>query len=270
MEKETLHQLEKDFEVRSDGVLYFKDRVWMPKVDQLRSTIMDKPHQTKYSIHPGADKIYKGLKEHYWWPGMKKDIALYVSKCMTCAKVKAKHQNPSGLLQQPEIPKWKWKQISMDFVTKLPMTKMGHDSIWVSPWKGLLRFGKKGKLGPRFVGPFEILERIGPVSYKLNLPVELSVIHDTFHVSNLKKCLSKETVVLPLKEVQINEQLCITEDPIDILDREVKKLRRSKLSIVKVRWSSKHGLEYTWEREPFMKSKYPHLFAKESPGSGKK
>ncbi|KAJ9541973.1 hypothetical protein OSB04_028479 [Centaurea solstitialis] len=270
MEKETLHQLEKDFEVRSDGVLYFKDRVWMPKVDQLRSTIMDKPHQTKYSIHPGADKIYKGLKEHYWWPGMKKDIALYVSKCMTCAKVKAKHQNPSGLLQQPEIPKWKWKQISMDFVTKLPKTKMGHDSIWVSPWKGLLRFGKKGKLGPRFVGPFEILERIGPVSYKLNLPVELSVIHDTFHVSNLKKCLSKETVVLPLKEVQINEQLCITEDPIDILDREVKKLRRSKLSIVKVRWSSKHGLEYTWEREPFMKSKYPHLFAKESPGSGKK
>ena len=87
----------------------------------------------------------------------------------------------------------------------------------VSPWKGLLRFGKKGKLSPRYIGPFEILERIGLVAYKLNLPQELSAIHDTFHVSNLKKCLSEETMVLSLKEVQINDQLRIIEKPIEIL-----------------------------------------------------
>ncbi|KAJ9544200.1 hypothetical protein OSB04_023907 [Centaurea solstitialis] len=104
LKKETLHQIEKEFEVKANGVRYFKDKMWTPKVDQLRSTIMDEAHLTKYSIHPVSDKIYKGLKEHYWWPGMKKDIALYVSKCLTCARIKAEHQKPSRLLQQPEIP----------------------------------------------------------------------------------------------------------------------------------------------------------------------
>ncbi|KAJ9556102.1 hypothetical protein OSB04_010716 [Centaurea solstitialis] len=130
LKKETLHQMEKEFEEKADGVRYFKNRIWIPKVDQLRTTIMDEAHQSKYSIHPGSDKMYKGLKEHYWWPGMKKDIATYVSKCLTCARIKAEHQKPSGLLQQPEIPEWKWERISMDFVTKLPKTKKGHDSIW--------------------------------------------------------------------------------------------------------------------------------------------
>ena len=139
----------------------------------------------------------------------------------------------------------------------------------VSPWKGLLRFGKKGKLSPRFIGPFEIQERIGPVAYKLDLPPELSAIHDTFHVSNLKKCLSEEAMVLSLKEVQINDQLRIIEKPIEILDQEIKQLRRSKIPIVKVRWNSKHGPEFTWERKDFMKSKYPQLFTNESPMSGK-
>ncbi|KAJ9536505.1 hypothetical protein OSB04_un000342 [Centaurea solstitialis] len=139
----------------------------------------------------------------------------------------------------------------------------------LSPLKGLFRFGKTGKLSPRFIGPFEILERIGPVAYRLDLPLELSAIHDTFHVSNLKKCLSEKTVVLPLEGVQINEQLHIAEVPIEILDREIKQLRRSKIPIVMVRWNSKHGLEFTWEREAFMKSKYPHLFTEESPASGK-
>ncbi|KAJ9536729.1 hypothetical protein OSB04_un000114 [Centaurea solstitialis] len=131
LKKETLHKLEKEFEEKSDGVRYFKDRIWVPKGEQLRKMIMDEAHQSRYSIHPGSDKMYKGLKEHYWWPGMKKDIATYVSKCLTCARIKAEHQKPSGLLQQPEIPEWKWEQISMDFVTKLPKTKKGHDSIWV-------------------------------------------------------------------------------------------------------------------------------------------
>ncbi|KAJ9544216.1 hypothetical protein OSB04_023923 [Centaurea solstitialis] len=128
LNKETLHQMEKEFEEKTDGVRYFKDKIWIPKVDQLRKMIMDEAQQSRYSIHPGSDKMYKGLKEHYWWPGMKKDIATYVSKCLTCARIKAEHQKPSGLLQQPENPEWKWERISMDF---LPKTKKGHDSIWV-------------------------------------------------------------------------------------------------------------------------------------------
>ena len=130
----------------------------------------------------------------------------------------------------------------------------------VSPWKGLVRFGKKGKLSPRYVGPFEILERIGPVAYKLQLPQELSAIHDTFHVSNLKKCLADETLIVPLEEIKINDKLSFVEEPIEILDREVKQLKRSKIPIVKVRWNSKRGPEYTWEREDYIKEKYPQLF----------
>ena len=132
----------------------------------------------------------------------------------------------------------------------------------ISPWKGIVRFGKKNKLSPRYVGPFEIIERIGPVAYKLKLPQELSAIHDTFHVSNLKKCQTDETLVLPLKDVQVDNRLHFVEEPIEILDREVKRLRRSKIPISKIRWNSRHGPEYTWEREDYMKLKYPHLFAK--------
>ncbi|KAJ9553017.1 hypothetical protein OSB04_017062 [Centaurea solstitialis] len=426
LKDETLHQKEKEFEVRSDGACYFKDRVWVPKVDRLRSTIMDEAYQAKYSIHLGADKMYKGLKEHYWWPGMKKDVALYVSKCMTCARVKAEHQKPFGLLQQPEILERKWKQISMDFVTKLPKTKKGHDSIWVivdrlmksahfltiredfsidrlaqlyvneivmrhgvpvsiisdrdsrftlqfcwmqnrivsevtschdkkamgtwldlstsyhpqtdgqtertvqtledmlhacvmefggswddhlpsvefsynnsyhtsiqcAPYKALygrkcrsplswLEVGEQQLTRPDIVQEttykikliqeklkaardhqksyadnrwkmleFQVSDKVLlPVAYKLDLPLEFSAIHDTFHVSNLKKCLSEETVVLPLEEVQINEQLRITEEPIEIFDREIKQLRRSKIPIVKVRWNSKHGPEFTWSEK---------------------
>ncbi|GKB48183.1 reverse transcriptase domain-containing protein [Tanacetum coccineum] len=348
----------------------------------------------------------------YWWPGMKRDIATYVSKCLTCSKVKAEHQRPSGILQQPEIPEWKWDKITMDFITKLPRSKNGHDTIWVivdrltksahflairedysserlariyideivarhgvpvsiisdrdgrftlrcwqtvqnalgtrldmstayhpqtdgqskrtiqtledmlracvidfggswdvhlplaefsynnsyhssircapfealygrkcrspvlwveigessligpefvqettdkvvlikeklkaardcqksyadnrriplefevgdrvmlkvSPWKGVFRFGKKGKLAPRYVGPFEILERIGPVAYRLRLPEELSGVHDTFHVSNLKKCLADASLHVPLDEIKVDKTLqnfCFVEE----------------------------------------------------------
>ena len=99
LRSETLHHLEKEIETRSDGVCYFKDKVWIPKVDNLRSTILDEVHQSRYSIHTEADKMYKELKEYYWWPRMKKYISLYLNKCLTCAKIKVEHQNPSGLLQ---------------------------------------------------------------------------------------------------------------------------------------------------------------------------
>ncbi|KAI3675482.1 hypothetical protein L1987_85072 [Smallanthus sonchifolius] len=130
----------------------------------------------------------------------------------------------------------------------------------VSPWKGVIRFGKRGKLNPRYIGPFKILKRIGPVAYKLNLPETLSGVHDVFHMSNLKKCLSDETLVIPLEEIQIDDQLHFVEEPIEIMDREVKQLKQSRIPIVKVRWNSRRGPEFTWEREDQFKRKYPHLF----------
>ncbi|GJX00439.1 putative reverse transcriptase domain-containing protein [Tanacetum coccineum] len=401
---EWLRGLQKHFERRDDGGIYFFDRIWIPSVGGVRKLIMDEAHTSRYSIHPGADKMYHDLRDLYWWPGMKRDIAEYVSKCLTCSKIKTEHQKSSGLLQQPEIPEWKWEKITMELVTKLPRSSSGYNAIWVivdrltksvhflpiredykteklariyineivarhgvpvsiisnhdgrfashlwqalqealgtklhmstayhpetdgqsertirtlkdmlracvmdfggswdthlllvefsynnsyhtsvkcapfealyggkcrspviltkvresqligpelvqettekifqikerlkmarsrqksytdkrrkplefkvgdrvllkvSPWKGVVRFGKKGKLAPRYVGPFEIVECVRPVAYRLKLPQELSCVHDTFHVSNLKKCLAEPDVQVPLDEIEIDENL---------------------------------------------------------------
>ncbi|GJX73003.1 putative reverse transcriptase domain-containing protein [Tanacetum coccineum] len=397
--------LDEMIEQRSDGTLYYLDQIWVPLKGEVRTLIMDEAHKSKYYVHPGADKMYYDLRDRYWWLGMKKDIAEYVSKCLTCLKVKAEHQRPSGLLQQPEIPVWKWEGIAMDFVTKLPRTSSGHDTIWVivdrltksahflpmredykmerlarlylneivarhgvpisiisdrdsrftsrfwqstqealetrldismayhpqtdgqsertiqtledmlrafliglelvqetiekisqikdrlkvardrqksyadkrrkplefsvgdyvllkvSPWKGVVRFGKKGKLTPRFVGPFEIIEKVDTMAYRLDLPKELNGFHDTFHVSNFKKCLAYPTLKVPLDEIRVDAKLNFVEEPVEILEREFKKLKRSRIAIVKVWWNSKCGPEFTWEREDQMKLKYPLLFS---------
>ncbi|GJZ89442.1 putative reverse transcriptase domain-containing protein [Tanacetum coccineum] len=362
--------LDELIERRSDGALYYLDQIWVPLKGDVRTLIMDEAHKLKYLVHPGADKI-----------------------CLTCLMIKAEHQRPSGLLQQPEILKWKWERIAMDFVTKLPRTSSGHDVIWVivdqltksahflpmrkdykmdslarlylneivsrhgvpisiiydrdsrftsrfwqpmqaalgtrldmsmayhpqidrqterpelvqettkkisqiknrlkaardrqksyadkrrkplefsvgdyvllkvSPWKGVVRFGKKGKLAPRFVGPFEIIEKVGPVAYRLDLPNELNGVHDMFHVLNLKKCLADPTLQVPLDEIRVDAKLNFVEEPVEILEREFKKLKRSRIAIVKVRWNSKRGPEFTWEREDQMKLKYPYLFSASS------
>ncbi|GJY54555.1 hypothetical protein Tco_0446219 [Tanacetum coccineum] len=286
-----LHKgLDEMIEQRSDGNLYYLDRIWVP---------------------------------------LKGDV-------------KAEHQRPSGLLQQPKIPKWKWERIAMDFVTKLPRTSSGHDIIWVlavdargirnsvgheyslppldrcvrcasfealygrkcsSPimWAKVgegqligpklvhetnekvsqikdrlkatrdrqksyadkkrkpLEFGIERELAPRFVGPFKIIEKVGPVAYRLDLPEELDGVHDTFHVSNLKKCLADPTLQMPLDETQVEfyGKACRNF-------REFKKLKRSRIAIVKVRWNSKRSPEFTWEREDQMKLKYPQLFSNDS------
>ncbi|GKB73001.1 reverse transcriptase domain-containing protein [Tanacetum coccineum] len=254
---------------------------------------------------------------------MKAIIAKYVGKCLTCSRVNAECQKPSGLLVQPEVPIWKWERITMDFITKLPRTSNGHDTIWVivdrltksvhfipiretnsmetltrlyikeivtrhgvsisiisdrdshftsrfwqslqsalvSPRKGDIRFGKLGKLNPRYIRPFKILEWIGPLAYKLEFPEELSNIHSTFHVSNLKKCLSDESLVIPMKELRLDDKLNFVEEPVEIMDREVKQLKQSRIPIVKVRWNSKRGPEFMWEREDQIHAKYPHLFS---------
>ncbi|KAJ0556028.1 putative nucleotidyltransferase, Ribonuclease H [Helianthus annuus] len=444
-------------EQKADGAYYVTGRIWVPLYGGLRELVMDEAHKSRYSVHPGSDKMYHDISTTYWWPSMKAHIATYVGKCLTCARVKVEYQKPAGLLQQPKIPQWKWEEISMDFVTGLPRSQRGNDTIWVivdrltksahflpiketdkfstladvylkevvsrhgvptsiisdrdarftselwqamhksfgsrldmstayhpqtdgqsertiqtledmlracvidfgngwekhlplvefsynnsyhtsiqaapfealygrkcrsplcwaevgdsqitgpeivvdatekiaqirqrmaaardrqkayadkrrkplefevgdrvllkvSPWKGVVRFGKRGKLNPRYVGPFEIIEKIGKVAYKLKLPAELGAVHNVFHVSNLKKCLSDETLIIPFKELTIDERLQFVEEPVEITDRDVKVLKHKRIPLVRVRWNSKRGPEYTWEREDRMTEKYPQLF----------
>ncbi|GJV65521.1 putative reverse transcriptase domain-containing protein [Tanacetum coccineum] len=255
---ENLRGMDKSFEIRPDGTRCIKNRSWLPLFGNLRDLIMHESHKSKYSIYPGSDKMYQDLKKLYWWPNMKAIIVEYVGKCLTCSRVKAECQNPSGLLVQPKIPMWKWERITMDFITKQPPTNMtqsgslsiapqnphisslpGRQIVWkplqVSPRKGVIRFGKRGKLNPQYIGPFKILERISPVAYKLELPEELSNIHNTLYVSNLKKCLSDESLVIPMKEFRLDDKLNIVEEPVEIMDREVKQLKQSRIPIVKVR-----------------------------------
>ncbi|GKC47935.1 hypothetical protein Tco_1065657 [Tanacetum coccineum] len=132
----------------------------------------------------------------------------------------------------------------------------------VSPWKGVVHFGKRGKLNPRYVGPFKVLEKVGEVAYKIDLPEELSRVHNTFHVSNLKKCHANEPLAVLLNGLHFDDKLHFVEEPVEIMDREVKRLKRSRIPLVKVRWNSQRGPEFTWECEDQFWKKYPHLFTK--------
>nr|GEW33199.1 putative reverse transcriptase domain-containing protein [Tanacetum cinerariifolium] len=312
-------------EPRTDGTLCLNNRSWLPCYGDLRTLIMHESHKSKYSVHLGFDKMYQDMKQLYWWPNMKADIATYVSKCLKYLRVKAKHQNPSGILVQPEIPQWKWDNITMDFVTKLPMTSSGSNTIWVIvdrltksahflPMREDDSMDKLTKLylkevvtkhgipvsiifdrdprdrwakrkdhsdTKRYVtclrdrfwkwlgktlttGPFKVLAKVGTIAYRLELPQQLSRVHSTFHVSNLKKCLSDEPLAISLDELHIDDKLRFVKEPVEIMDREIKRLRQSRILIIKFRWNSKRGSEYTWEREDQFKQKYPHLFTNQA------
>ncbi|XP_022007702.1 uncharacterized protein LOC110906960 [Helianthus annuus] len=130
----------------------------------------------------------------------------------------------------------------------------------VSPWKGITRFRKRGKLSPRFIGPFEIVERVGKVAYRLELPEELNGIHSTFHVSHLRKCLADETARIHYNDIEVDNNLNYAVKPIAILDRKVKSLRNKKINQVKVKWEHRKGSDTTWESEEEMQRLYPILF----------
>ncbi|GKE97185.1 putative reverse transcriptase domain-containing protein [Tanacetum coccineum] len=161
------------------------------------------------------------------------------------------------------------RQKSYANLNRKPMEFQVRDRVMlkVSPWKGVVCFLKWGKLNPRYVGPFKVLEKVGSVAYKLELPQELIRVHNTFHVSNLKKCYSDEPLAVPLEGLHIDDKLCFVEKPVEIMDREVKRLKQSRIPIVKVRWNSKRGPEFTWEREDQIQKKYMHLFTKLVPSS---
>nr|GEX59700.1 reverse transcriptase domain-containing protein [Tanacetum cinerariifolium] len=240
-------------EPRADGTLCLNSRSWLPCFGDLRIVIMHESHKSKYSIHPGSDKMYQDMKKLYWWPNMKADIATYVSKCLTCAKVKAKYQKPSGLLVQPKIPEWKWDNITMDFVTKLPKSSQGYDTIWVivdrltksaiftpirktDPMDKLARIYLK-EVVTRHGIPVLIISdhdpRVGDVAYKLNLPEELSRVHNMFHMSNLKKCHANEPLAVSLDGLHFDDKLYFVEEPVEIVNRDVKRLKRSRIPLVK-------------------------------------
>uniref|UniRef100_A0A2N9GX41 Reverse transcriptase n=1 Tax=Fagus sylvatica TaxID=28930 RepID=A0A2N9GX41_FAGSY len=421
------------FNISDDGVLKFGNRLCVPNDPSIKNDILEEAHRSPYTMHPGSTKMYRDLRETFWWNNMKREIAQFVEQCLTCQQVKVEHQRPSGLLQSLPIPEWKWEHISMDFVSGLPRSPKGHDAIWVivdrltksahfipirmnysldqlaqlyieeivrlhgipvsivsdrdprftsrfwkslhkalgtnlnfstafhpqtdgqsertiqiledmlracvldlkgswanhlclvefaynnsfqssigmapyealygrkcrspicwdevgvrkilgpeiiqrtcekvdlirerlrtaqsrqksyadkrrkdlefevgdmvflrvAPMKGVMRFGKKGKLSPRFVGPFEILEKIGPVAYRLALPPALSGIHNVFHVSMLRKYIPEPSHVLSYDQLQIKDDLSYEEVPIEILDRKEHMLRTKSIPLVKVLW----------------------------------
>nr|GEX27404.1 putative reverse transcriptase domain-containing protein [Tanacetum cinerariifolium] len=130
----------------------------------------------------------------------------------------------------------------------------------VSPWKGVVRFDKRGKLNSRYVGPFKVLAKVRKVAYRLKHPQELSRVHHTFHVSNLKKCYADKPLVMSLEGIHVDDRLQFVEEPVEIMEREIKRLKRSRIPLVKVCWNSRRGPEFTWEREDSFRKKYPHLF----------
>ncbi|GJV90442.1 putative nucleotidyltransferase, ribonuclease H [Tanacetum coccineum] len=445
-----------EFRVDDDGILWQGTKLCVPEDPTLREALMTEAHSSPFLIHPGSTKMYHDLKQHFWWSGMKRDVATFVSKCLTCQQVKIEHQRASGLLQPLEIPVWKWDEISMDFVTGLPRTQRKHDAIWVvvdrltksahflpirkdypvsklaemfqqeivrlhgtpsaivsdrdprftsrfwkglqkawgtrlkfstafhpetdgqsertiqtledmlrscalewagnwddyiclvefaynnswhasikcapfemlygrkcrapicwdqvgerilegpemievtnekvavareklkeaqtrqksyadrhrralefqpgehvflkvSPTRGVRRFGIKGKLSPRFIGPFEILDRVGEVSYRLALPPQLSHVHNVFHVSLLRGYKYHPLHVVSYPFDQIREDLSYTEEPESILDRQDRVMRNKTIPFVKILWRNHPEREATWETEESIRTSYPHF-----------
>jgi hypothetical protein len=236
--KENLHhktEKYKCFRKDEKGILWFESRLVVPKIKDLKKKILDEAHLSKFSMHPGSTKMYHDLKPLYWWTRMKREIAQYVSECDTCQRIKASHLNSVG-----------------DFVY-----------LKVSPTKGVQRFGIKGKLAPRYIGPYEIIEACGPVAYKLKLPPIMSAIHNVFHVSQLKKCVRLPTEIIAEPELEIEPDLSYQEYHSKVLDCKERSTRDKSIKMYKIQWSNHLEEEATWETEEFLRSNFPDCLPKE-------
>nr|GFB32089.1 reverse transcriptase domain-containing protein [Tanacetum cinerariifolium] len=227
-------------EPRADGTQCLNGRSWLPCYGDLRTVVIHESHKSKYSIHPGSDKMYQDMKKLYWWPNMKADIATYVSKCLTCAKVKAEHQKPSGLFEALYGRKCRspicWTVVEEAQILSPELIQEATEKIVQikQRMQAARDRHEEGKLNPRYVGPFKVLERVRDVAYKLDLPEELSRVHNAFHVSNLKKCHADEPLAVPLDGLHFDDKLHFVEEPVEIMDREVKRLKQSRIPLVKV------------------------------------
>nr|GEV37996.1 putative reverse transcriptase domain-containing protein [Tanacetum cinerariifolium] len=202
-----------NLEPRADGTLCLNNTSWLLCYGDMRMLIMHESHKSKYFVHMVYEKMYQDMKKLYWWSNMKVDISTYVSKCLTCLKrIQAAHD----------------RQKSYADVRRKPLKFQVGDRVMlkVSHWKGVIRFDKRGKLNPRYIGPFKVLAKVGTVSYRLKLPQQLSRVHSMFHASNLKKCLSDEPLAIPLDEIHIDDKLHFIKEPVEIMDREVKRLKK--------------------------------------------
>ncbi|WVZ75856.1 hypothetical protein U9M48_023880 [Paspalum notatum var. saurae] len=271
------------FRVDADGTVWHGDRICVPNIKSIQELIMKEAHETAYSIHPGSEKMYQDLKQKFWWYDMKREVTKYVALCDVCQRVKAEHQKPTGLLQPLKIPEWKWEEIGMDFIVGLLRTQSGFDSIWVVVDRTPLHWDQpgekqlfgpeiiedaerqvKGKLAPRYIGPFKIIDRKGEVAYQLELPDRLSVVHDVFHVSQFKKCLRVREEQLQVDDLNVQDDLTYTEHPVQILEMAERATRNRVIKMCKVKWSHHTAEEATWEREDDLRADYPELFASQS------
>ncbi|XP_026459494.1 uncharacterized protein LOC113360171 [Papaver somniferum] len=254
-----------------DGGLRLRGRLCVPLDVQLRREVLDGAHRSRSTIHPGATKMYKDLRRHFWWKSMKRDIAEYVSKCRTCQQVKIEHQKPAGELQPLPILVVKdclrkaqsRQKIYADRKRRpLPLEVGDEVLLKVSAMKGVMRFGKKGKLAPRFIGPFPITKKIGNVAYQLELPPQLSCVHNVFHVSMLRRHLrdGERAQKADLSELVVKPDASYEDEGIRILERKVRQLRSRAIPFVKVQWNSQDEREASWEREDVIRHSHPQLF----------